>query len=147
MTMNFSEFLGNLSDPQYQVEGKAPKCPGGHRWDKKLGKCVPDDRKNRGENPGDKSLPDSIEPYNVWGASGMNGDGYALEEGSVSEMWNPLEDEKYQKQLADNDAWNKARKKRMQEGKPKNKKVELRKGEYKYFDKKENRWKSNLEDK
>lgn len=146
--MNFSEFCENLSEPEYQVEGKTPKCPKGHRWDKDLGKCVPDDRKNKGENPGDRQMPDPLDAYHVLGATGIDGDGYALAvDESVSEMWNPLEDEKYQKQLADNDAANKARKKRMQEGKPKNKKVELRKGEYKYFDKKENRWKSNLEDK
>jgi hypothetical protein len=32
------------------------------------------------ENPGDKELPDSLGGYDIWGATGIDGDGYAIEE-------------------------------------------------------------------
>ena len=35
---------------------------------------------NDAENPGDKNLPDAQASFDVWGATGLNGDGYAMEE-------------------------------------------------------------------
>ena len=77
--MNFSEFLEAMCAPIYEAKGEKV-CPEGFRWNKKLQQCVPLENT---ENGGDKTLPDPIAPYQVWGATGLNGDGYAREEGEV----------------------------------------------------------------
>lgn len=82
--MNFSEFLDNEVQPLYQVEGKLPECPPGYKWDKKSMRCLPKTEADKIDAKGTYSNKD-LQPgngpsYNVWGATGLNGDGYALEE-------------------------------------------------------------------
>ena len=147
MTMNFSEFLESLQNPLYEVKGKGPKCPGGHRWDKELKKCVPDDSK-RGENPGDKAMPGPMTDYTVWGATGIDGDGYALAEDNVEEAMTYHPTEKDKKRYEKQDAENKAKDDRMKYGKSgKPQEKPLRPGEVKKWDDIKKRWVSNKEGK
>ena len=82
--MDFSEFLESEVQPLYQVEGKLPECPPGYKWDKKTMRCLPKTDKDKidgTENYNNKDMkPGNGPAYNVWGATGLNGDGYALEE-------------------------------------------------------------------
>jgi len=84
--MNFTDYINSISDPLYEEEGKGPKCGVGLKWDKELKMCVPDPKSKTEENPGDKY---KIDPpmFNVWGDTGINGDGYALEEPRLKEMY------------------------------------------------------------
>ncbi len=86
--MNFTEFLESVVQPLYEMEGEAPKCPPGYRYDKNLVMCVPKSKKDSvGEHQktGDKDLkPGNGAGYNTWGSSGYNGDGYAFEERPTS---------------------------------------------------------------
>ena len=82
--MNFSEYCESLRDPLYQVEGKTPMCPPGYRFDKKKMDCVPKTRKDKvtGKLENNKDLKPGNTSFNVWGKTGVNGDGYAWEDGS-----------------------------------------------------------------
>ena len=79
--MDFSEFCESLEDPIYVGEEKVT-CRKGFKYDKKLGKCVPEanTQTTNKQNPGESQLPEPLGGWNTWGATGMNGDGYALEE-------------------------------------------------------------------
>lgn len=141
--MNFSEFCESLSEPLYEKKGET-KCKSGYTYNKKLGKCVPEvDGKNRaGENPGDKTLPGGYGSFNVWGATGLNGDGYALEEMKLTDY----EDSKYQRRIAKHEAENKASDERMKYGKRGKEAYEkdtLRPGEVRKFNKETGKWESN----
>lgn len=159
--MNYSEFNESIRAPLFEKKGEEPQCPDGYKWNKKLGRCVPAKVQNKGENPGDKyrSLNGN---FSVWGATGIDGDGYALEddgnpsaeaaasasvsEGVVTEMksdW--LSDHKYQKRLADEERRNKAQDERMKygrKGKPMDE-VPLKKGEVRSYNKQTGKWESN----
>ena len=80
--MNFSEFLDAMVPPLYEAEGDIPRCPPGYKFDKNQMMCVPKSPKDKvGQNQVAKdSDPKNSPPFNVWGRSGMNGDGYAWEE-------------------------------------------------------------------
>ena len=86
--MNFSEFLESAVKPLYEKEGEVPKCPPGYRYDVKLVMCVPKTPKDsvgKGEKSGDKdSKPGQGAHYNVWGNTGVDGAGYAWEEGPTN---------------------------------------------------------------
>ena len=72
--MNFSEFNESLESPLFEKKGETPECPEGYKWNNKLGKCEPKvKQKKRHENPGDKHRS-LIGNFNVFGATGMNGD-------------------------------------------------------------------------
>lgn len=153
MALNFSEWKDSLKEPEYQVEGKDPKCPDGHKWDKKLQTCVPD-TKNR-ENPGDKQLPDTLQAYNVWGASGVDGDGVAIAYGDT-EPGPGVNESVYQKTNKDLRKQEEADKRHKEQddrmrygkkGKEYHEKTALRPGEVKHWDKDQNRWVSNKEGK
>jgi hypothetical protein len=75
--MNFTEFVESLQEPLYEVKDKEPKCPPGFIWDKDAKACVPDAKTRKG-NPGDPPPP--MAEFGIWGATGLNGDGYALAE-------------------------------------------------------------------
>ncbi|AEC53077.1 hypothetical protein SCRM01_131c [Synechococcus phage S-CRM01] len=139
--MNFSEFLEAIEYPNYQIEGKTPKCKKGYRWDKNIGGCIPIGSKTK-DTKVDETPPD-IEGYNVIGSNGMDG-GYALEDGerlkeavySVGRMAHTSkeEDEKNEKRL-------KKEKDRMMYGKTgQPPKEQLMKGQYKRFDKASGEW-------
>lgn len=87
-SINFSEFLDSAVHPLYEKEGDLPKCPPGYRYDQKLVMCVPKTPKDsvgRGEKSGDKDLkPGQGAHYNVWGNTGVDGAGYAWEEGPTT---------------------------------------------------------------
>jgi hypothetical protein len=87
-SMNFSEFLDSSVLPLYEKEGEIPKCPPGYRYDVKLVMCVPKTPKDsvgKGEKSGDKdSKPGQGAHYNVWGNTGVDGAGYAWEEGPTN---------------------------------------------------------------
>lgn len=139
--MDFSEFLESLQDPLYEVKGEK-KCPEGFKYDKKLKKCIPATKDGRGDVPGD-SRPDALDSFQVWGATGLNGDGYAMEESL------DLTDHKYMKRLEKQDKANKEQDDRMRygkKGKPSEKDT-LRPGEVKRWDDIEKRWVSNKEGK
>ena len=82
--MNFTEFLEAIEgvEPDYQVEGEMPKCPRGHRWDMKTKRCVPKRERDdvRNEKGSKDMSPENGAGYNVWGKTGVNGDGYAWAE-------------------------------------------------------------------
>ena len=82
--MNYSEYLESLEDnkePIYQKEGSLPQCPPGYRWDRKKKDCVPKTEKDSIKGKlDDKGSTSGNASYNVWGRTGMNGDGYAFEE-------------------------------------------------------------------
>ena len=86
--MNFSDYINSAVHPLYEKEGEVPKCPPGYRYDAKLVMCVPKTPKDsvgRGEKSGDKDLkPGQGAHYNVWGNTGVDGAGYAWEEGPTN---------------------------------------------------------------
>ena len=77
--MNFTEFCKSLTDPLYETKG-GKKCPKGFRFNKKLNQCVPIDKQGGYSEP----RPEMMDSVNVWGATGINGDGYAVEDESAS---------------------------------------------------------------
>ena len=81
--MNFSQWCDSLVDPLYEVKGSLPKCPPGYRYSMEQKQCVPktekdDVRNNKGGSK--ESKPANAPGYNVWGRTGVNGDGYAYAE-------------------------------------------------------------------
>ena len=81
-TLNFTEFCDSFCDPLYEAQGKAPKCPPGYKYNREQKQCVPksekdDVRKDKGSKD---SKPGNGPSYNVWGSTGVNGDGYAWAE-------------------------------------------------------------------
>lgn len=81
--MNYTEYLESLCDPLYEVKGNLPKCPPGYRYSREQKQCVPktdkDDVRLNGQSSKD-SRPGNAPSYNVWGRTGVNGDGYAWAE-------------------------------------------------------------------
>ena len=82
--MNYSEYLQYLEDtqdPLYSVEGKIPQCPPGYVWSPKRKDCIPKTDKDKisGKLQDNKDNKPQAQ-YNVWGRTGLNGDGYAYEE-------------------------------------------------------------------
>ena len=77
--MNFSEFLDSFEEPLYEVKGMKTVCPEGTKYDAKTNTCVPVTQKSS-ENPNQKEIRPAVGGYHVWGATGLNGDGYALED-------------------------------------------------------------------
>ena len=161
--MNFSEFNESLQSPLFEKKGENPECPEGYKWNNKMGKCEPKVKAKTGENPGDKHRS-LIGNFGVWGATGINGDGYALEdngeagsdaieaagsamsEQTVTEMHNEwLKDHKYQKRLADEDKRNKEQDLRMRYGKKGKEPYDkpLKPGEVRKFNKATGKWESN----
>ncbi|QIN97050.1 hypothetical protein [Synechococcus phage S-H34] len=152
MALNFSEWKDSHKDPEYQIEGKEPKCPEGHKWDKTLKTCVPkgDEKGNNRENPGDKALPDSLGAYNVWGSHGLNGEPPAMEVEEETIMEKPMLSTKQQRRDEENAKRHKDQDDRMRygkKGKEFHDKTYLRPGEVKTWDKEQNRWVSNKEGK
>ena len=139
-TMDFSEFLESIQDPLYEVKGEK-KCPEGFKYDSKIKKCVPATKNGRGDVPGD-AMPEPLDTFQVWGASGLNGDGYAMEESL------DLTAHKYMKRIEKREKENKEQDDRMRYGKSgKPPEKPLRRGEVKRWDDIEKRWVSNKEGK
>ncbi len=87
-SMNYSEYLDHLDqarDPLYTVEGELPRCPPGYIWDRKRKDCVPKTEKDgvKGKLV-DKDNQRGTNQFNVWGQTGLNGDGYAYGEPFVN---------------------------------------------------------------
>ena len=87
-SLNFTEYLEAQCDPLYEVKGALPKCPPGYRYSMEQKQCVPktdkdDVRKDKGG--GKDSHPSNGPGYNVWGRTGVNGDGYAYAEPNAYE--------------------------------------------------------------
>ena len=78
-TMNFTDWQNSLMDPLYEVKGMKTVCPEGTKYDAKTNTCVPVTQKSS-ENPNQKEIHPAVGGYHVWGATGLNGDGYALED-------------------------------------------------------------------
>ena len=134
--MDFTEFLEAMEEPLYEVKGMKVECPKGTKYDKDTNTCVPVGNKTS-ENPNQKELTKAVGGYNVWGATGLNGDGYALavEEG--------VDYEKQDKKEAE---FKKAdeRMKYGRDGKPKAKSEKpLLPGEVRKFNKLTGKWESN----
>ena len=147
MALNFSEWKDSLRDPQYQIEGKKPKCPEGHKWDKELKTCVPDTKNN--ENPGEKECPDSMLGYDVFGSTGLNGDGYAVAVEEEALMEKPMLSTKQQRRDEENARRHTEQDDRMRygkKGKDHHEKTALRPGEVKRWCDIEKRWVSNKEE-
>ena len=130
--MDFTEFLEAMEEPLYEVKGMKTVCPEGTKYDKETNTCVPVGNKTS-ENPNQKELTKAVGGYNVWGATGLNGDGYAL---AVEE------DVDYEKQDKKEAEFKKAdeRMKYGKDGKPKEK---LLPGEVRKFNKLTGKWESN----
>ena len=78
--MDYTEWLESLKDPLYEVNDQ-PACPKGYKWDKKTMRCVPRSEKDDVTNRNNKdSKPENMSGFNIIGATGVNGDGYAYEE-------------------------------------------------------------------
>ena len=127
--MDFTEFLEAVKEPAYKVKDKGAVCPKGYRLDAQTGTCVPMGPVQNSQNPDQKELNSPSTGYNVWGATGLNGDGYALAEDM---------EEKYEKQEKEF----KRRDDRMKYGKE-GKPSSLRPGEVKKFNKVTGKWESN----
>ena len=90
--MNFTEFCDACEGvyPLYQVEGKSPSCPPGHRWNMKTLRCEPktqQDSVQPGGGQGNKDMqPGNGPSFNTIGRTGVNGDGYAYEEPFVNNV-------------------------------------------------------------
>lgn len=87
--MNFTEycqFISETEDPLYQIEGELPRCPPGYIYDRKRMDCVPKTQRDkvtgRLKDTDKKDLKPGNTSFNVWGRTGINGDGYAWEDGS-----------------------------------------------------------------
>ena len=80
--LNFTDFCDAYCEPLYEVKGSLPKCPPGYRFDPKQMQCVPKTAKDDvGNSKGGKdNKPGNGPGYNVWGNTGINGDGYAWAE-------------------------------------------------------------------
>ena len=80
--MNFSEFCESIQQPLYQVEGKIPRCPPGYVYSRERKDCIPKSEKDKiSGRLNDKDKDNSTgAAYNVWGKTGLTGDGYAYEE-------------------------------------------------------------------
>ena len=83
-SMNYSEYLEHLDaaqNPLYKVEGKLPQCPPGYVWSRERKDCIPKTDKDKisGKLQDNKDNKPQAQ-YNVWGRTGLNGDGYAYEE-------------------------------------------------------------------
>ena len=82
MSLNFTDWLDS-GEKKYlvKVEGKIPKCPPGYIFDRKKKDCVAKSEKDKITGKlGDKDREHSGAHYNVWGKTGLNGDGYAYED-------------------------------------------------------------------
>lgn len=143
MALNFSEWLDASSEPQYTVEGKKPKCAEGMKWDKTLQTCVPIAKSTEG----DKECPNAVGGYETIGATGLDGDGYAIAVKDVTEMTHTplshrerdIEDARQRNAKEQDD--------RMRRGKPGKRREdaddELLPGEVKKFNKVTGKWESN----
>ena len=85
--MNFTEFCDACEgvNPLYQVEGKSPSCPPGHKWNMKTLRCEPKTQQDSvqpgGGGQGNKDMqPGNGPSFNTIGRTGVNGDGYAYAE-------------------------------------------------------------------
>ena len=148
MALNFSEWKDSHKEPQYQIEGKKPKCQEGYKWDKELKTCVPDTK--NGENPGEKECPQPMLGYDIFGASGLNGDGYAIEVEEETLLEKPMLSNKQQRKDAEDAKRHKEQDDRMRygkKGKAYHDATALRPGEVKRWDDVEKRWVSNKEGK
>ena len=81
--MNFTEYCDACCEPIFEVKDALPKCPPGYRYSREQKQCVPktekdDVRLNKGGSK--DSNPSNGPSYNVWGRTGVNGDGYAWAE-------------------------------------------------------------------
>ena len=132
--MNFSEFLEAVTEPTYEVKGKGAKCPKGYVLDKQTNTCIPGPSQKSSENPSQKELVSPATGYNVWGATGINGDGYAIEEGVLDKDFEKQDKKEAEFKKADD------RMKYGRDGKPSS---DLRRGEVKKFNKITGKWESN----
>ena len=92
--MEFSRFNRLAEEAHTEEETKKAKkgkpCPEGFSWDHEKQMCRPNEddsksaksleRQTASGNPGDQGTPDALASFIVWGATGLNGDGYAIEE-------------------------------------------------------------------
>ena len=145
--MDFSEFCESLEDPIYVGEEKVT-CRKGFKYDKKLGKCVPEanTKTSNTQNPGESQLPEPLGGWNTWGATGMNGDGYALavEEETIHEDVPYNRTAKDERRMEDAERKHKEDDNRMRYGKSgKPPEKQLRPGEVRRWDKAQKKWVSN----
>lgn len=134
--MNFTDFLESITEPIYEVKGKGKVCPDGHRIDPKTGVCVPIGPLRTSQNPDQKELNSPTSGYNVWGPTGLNGDGYALEE-----VYQHTEKERAD--MEKKEAEFKKADERMKYGRDGKPEEELLPGEVKKFNKGTGKWESN----
>jgi len=135
--MDFSNFLKSAVPPLYEAEGKDPTCPKGFKWDSAAGCCMPHTPKGEeSSNPGDQA-PAFTPNYNVWGATGIDGDGWAI---GVEESYTqgPDDYERYDKEKKEFEK----KDRRMKYGKSGDS-TGLKPGEVKRFNKVTGRWESN----
>lgn len=90
--MNYTDFCKYLDTFEqgldYQVEGKLPQCPPGYVWSRKRKDCIPKTKKDKVSgrlNYKDDNYHSGAS-YNVWGRTGVNGDGYAYEDAPRTDM-------------------------------------------------------------
>ena len=81
--MNYTEFCEYLDNQENELtyEAKLPQCPPGYVWCRKRKDCIPKTEKDKVSGRlYQKDNYHSGASYNVWGKTGVNGDGYAWED-------------------------------------------------------------------
>ena len=89
--MNYTEYMEYLEQQKnrltYNVEAKLPQCPPGYIWSRKRKDCIPKTEKDKVSGRlNDRDNHNSGATYNVWGRTGLNGDGYAYEDAPGTDM-------------------------------------------------------------
>lgn len=85
--MDFTEYCKYLDEQEKELtyEAKLPQCPPGYVWSRQRKDCIPKTDKDKisGKLQDNKDEKPQNQ-YNVWGRTGLNGDGYAYEEPFVN---------------------------------------------------------------
>ena len=88
--MNYTDFCEYLDRQEKELtyEAKLPQCPPGYVYSKKRKDCIPKEEKDKvsGKLRDNKDDTHSGASYNVWGRTGVNGDGYAYEDKPRTDM-------------------------------------------------------------
>jgi len=135
--MDFSTFLKSAVPPLYEAEGKEPKCPKGFKYDKASKCCMPHTPKGEeSSNPGQQE-PTYSPSYDVWGATGIDGDGWAI---GIREGYS--ETPKERKKREEKEEEHRQIDLRMKHGKAM-KPSSLMPGEVRKFNKETGKWESN----
>ena len=80
--MNYTEFCEYLDNQEKELtyEAKLPQCPPGYVYSRERKECIPKTEKDKISGRLNDKDQNTGASYNVWGRTGVNGDGYAYED-------------------------------------------------------------------